>query len=75
MVQDPATKSSSIQTTENWTSPELGVILRHIEVDVIAGRITSEINNISRGEPDPTLFQTPQGYRVDLNSMVGQAGR
>jgi hypothetical protein len=72
MVSDPATKSSSIRTTENWTSPELGVILRHIEVDVIAGRITSEINNISLGEPDPTLFQTPQGYTVDMNSAIGQ---
>jgi hypothetical protein len=75
LVRDPATKSNSIRTTENWTSPELGVIMRHMEVDVIAGRITSEINNVTRGEPDPTLFQTPQGYRVDMSSAVGQAGR
>jgi len=72
MVTDPATKSNSIRTIENWTSPELGVILRHIEVDVVAGRITSEINNISRSEPDPTLFQTPQGYSVDMSSAIGQ---
>jgi len=75
MVRDPANKSMSIATTENWSSPELGVILRHIEVDVIAGRITSEINNVSRGEPDPTLFQTPQGYTVDMNSALAQGGR
>lgn len=72
LVTDPATKSNSIRTTENWTSPELGVILRHIEVDVIAGRITSEVDKISRGEPDPTLFQTPQGYSVDMSSAIGQ---
>jgi hypothetical protein len=75
LVRDPATKSNSIRTTENWTSPELGVIMRHMEIDVIAGRITSEINNVSRGEPDPTLFQTPQGYRVDMGSALGQTGR
>jgi|GEM_PF-5461859 hypothetical protein len=75
MVRDPANKSLSIQTTENWTSPELGIILRHTEVDVIGGRITSEINNIERGDPDPTLFQTPQGYQVNLDSAMGQAGR
>jgi len=75
LVSDPATKSNSIRTTENWSSPELGVIMRHIEVDVIAGRITSEINNVTRGEPDPTLFQTPQGYRIDMSSAMGQAGR
>ena len=75
MVRDPANKSMSIATTENWSSPELGVILRHIEVDVIAGRITSEINNVTRGEPDPTLFQTPQGYTVDMNSALAQGGR
>jgi hypothetical protein len=75
MVRDPANKSMSIATTENWSSPELGVILRHIEVDVISGRITSEINNVMRGDPDPTLFQTPQGYRVDMSSAVGQGGR
>ena len=72
MVTDPATKNNSIRTVENWTSPELGVILRHIEVDVIAGRITSEIDRISRGEPDPTLFQTPQGYSVDMSAAMAQ---
>jgi len=72
MVTDQATKSNSIRTIENWTSPELGVILRHIEVDVVAGRITSEINNIWRSEPDPTLFQTPQGYSVDMSSAMWQ---
>jgi len=75
MVRDPANKSMSIATTENWSSPELGVILRHIEVDVIAGRITSEIDKVTRGEPDPKLFQTPQGYTVDMNSALAQGGR
>jgi hypothetical protein len=68
IIRDPATKSSSIQTTENWSSPELGVILRHIEVDVLAGRSTSEVTNIVRGDPDPSLFQLPQGYTVQPNS-------
>jgi len=64
MVRDPDTKTSSIQTTENWSSPELGVILRHIDVDVLAGRSVSEVNNIVRGDPDPALFQPPDGYTM-----------
>jgi hypothetical protein len=68
IVRDPATKSSSIETTENWSSPELGVILRHIEVDVLEGRSTSEVTNMVRGDPDPSLFQPPPGYTVQPNS-------
>jgi hypothetical protein len=68
IIRDPDTKGSSIQTTENWTSPELGVILRHIEVDVLQGRSTTDITNIVRGDPDPSLFQPPPGYTAELNS-------
>jgi hypothetical protein len=68
IIRDPDTKSSSIQTTENWSSPELGVILRHIEVDVLTGRSTSDVTNIVRGDPDPSLFQPPQAYTAQLNS-------
>jgi len=75
VVRDPETKNSSIQTTENWSSPELGVILRHIEIDVLAGRSTSDVTNIVRGDPDPGLFQPPQGYRVEQASLPGQVGR
>lgn len=75
MVRDPANKSLSIQTTENWTSTELGIILRHSEIDVLGGRVSSEINNISRGEPDPVLFQTPPGYTVNIDSSLGRSGR
>ena len=68
ILRDPETKSTSIQTTENWSSPELGVILRHIEVDVLTGRSTSDVTNIVRGDPDPSLFQPPQGYTVQVSS-------
>ena len=67
IIRDPATKSDSIETTENWSSPELGIILRHIEVDVLSGRSTSEVSNIVRGDPDPSLFQPPQGYTLQSN--------
>jgi len=70
ILRDPATKNSSIQTTENWSSTELGVILRHIEVDVLAGRSTSDITNIVRGDPDPSLFKPPPGYTVQPNSSA-----
>jgi len=75
MVRDPSTKSLSIQTTENWTYPELGIILRHIEIDELGGRIQSEINNIVRGEPDPALFRAPEGYALVPDYSAGQGGR
>jgi hypothetical protein len=73
IISDPNTKNSSIQTTENWSSPELGVILRHIEVDVLAGRSITEVTSIVRGDPDPSLFQPPQDYTVDQNSPAGHS--
>jgi len=74
MVPDPATKHESIHTTENWSSPELGVILRHIEVDVLSGRSISEVTNVIRGDPDPSLFQPPPGFAALPISTPG-AGR
>jgi len=70
ILHDPDTKKDSIQTTENWSSPELGVILRHVDVDVLSGRSTSDVTNIVRGDPDPSLFQPPQGYAVQPNSAA-----
>ena len=71
IVRDPSTKQASIETTENWSSPELGIILRHVEVDALSGRNTSEITNIVPGEPDPLLFLPPHGYTVQPTSVAG----
>ena len=74
MVRDPSNRSLSIQTTENWTYPELGIILRHIEIDELGGRIQSEIKDIIRGEPDPALFRAPEGYVLMPDYSAGQGG-
>lgn len=50
--------------SETWTSPELGYIIRQSYYDPRSGRITTELTNIDRAEPDPSLFKIPDGYKV-----------
>jgi hypothetical protein len=50
--------------SETWTSPELGYIIRQSDYDPRSGRITTELTNIDRAEPDPSLFKIPDGYKV-----------
>lgn len=51
--------------TENWFSPELGVIVMSRHVDPIAGEHIFRLTNIRLGEPSSDLFTVPQGYRVE----------
>jgi hypothetical protein len=50
--------------SETWSSPELGYTLRQSNYDPRSGRITTELTNIDRAEPDPSLFKMPDGYKV-----------
>ncbi len=49
---------------ENWISPELSVTVMSKVSDPRTGEFTSRLTNISRSQPDPTLFQIPAGYEV-----------
>jgi hypothetical protein len=49
---------------ENWTSPDLRIIMRHIHEDPRSGREDTEVTDVVRGDPDPSLFQAPEGYAV-----------
>jgi hypothetical protein len=51
-------------TNENWVSPDLRIIVRHIHDDPRTGRDTTEVTDVVRGDPDPSLFQLPAGYQV-----------
>jgi hypothetical protein len=50
--------------TEAWFSPDLKLIVSHVDRNPLVGERTFELTNISGGEPDPTLFLVPDGYKV-----------
>ncbi|MGO9317642.1 MAG: hypothetical protein ACLPXT_06605 [Terracidiphilus sp.] len=51
-------------TNELWISPELRIIMRHIHDDPQTGKEDTEVTDVVRGDPDPALFQAPEGYAV-----------
>jgi hypothetical protein len=50
-------------TTEIWTSTELDVTVL-FKGDTPAGMTTQRLSNISRREPDASLFRPPSGFRI-----------
>jgi hypothetical protein len=50
--------------SEEWTSPDLQVLVLTDFNDPRAGRSTYKLTNIKRGEPDASLFKAPAGYNV-----------
>lgn len=53
---------------EQWTSPELKVTLLSRFSDPDHGERILKLKNVRRGEPDPKLFQVPQGFRIEPES-------
>lgn len=49
---------------ERWYSPELQVVVMTRHSDPRFGETLYRLTNISRNEPDPTLFEVPADYRV-----------
>jgi hypothetical protein len=50
--------------TERWVSRDLGMTVLTKTSDPRRGESTTKLTNISRAEPDPSLFQPPLGYEV-----------
>ncbi len=50
--------------SEEWTSPDLKVLVMTKHVDPRVGETTYRLTNISRSEPNPSLFEPPAGYTV-----------
>jgi len=50
--------------TETWDSPELKLRVMSKRSDPRSGENTTQILNINRAEPDPSLFTIPAGYTV-----------
>jgi hypothetical protein len=50
--------------TETWTSPELKMVVLSKDSDPRSGESTTRLTNISRAEPDASLFQVPSDYTI-----------
>lgn len=55
---------------EHWEALNLGITLLQIDEDPRRGKWTSEVIELTRGEPDPALFAPPQGYTVEEQKTV-----
>ncbi|HEY9284335.1 MAG TPA: hypothetical protein VIP46_12845, partial [Pyrinomonadaceae bacterium] len=51
-------------TSERWYSPELQLVVMTRHSDPRFGETTYRLTNISRAEPDRTLFEVPAGYTI-----------
>jgi len=51
-------------TSEEWRSPELGVLVLTRHSDPRSGDSSYRLTNIVRAEPDPSLFMVPPDYTV-----------
>jgi hypothetical protein len=50
---------------EVWTAPDLGIVT-FARYEANGARTTQELRNLSEGEPDPQVFEVPNGYTVIL---------
>jgi len=53
-----------VTTTEEWTSPELQVLVFTDHKDPREGQSTYRLVNITRGDPPASLFQVPADYTI-----------
>jgi len=51
-------------TRDFWYSPDLKTNLQVVRTDPRDGTVTIQLNIDSRGEPDPSTFAVPSGYRI-----------
>ena len=50
--------------SEFWWSPQLGLNLLSVRNDPRIGKQTFTVTDLVLGDPDPSLFQLPQGFKV-----------
>jgi hypothetical protein len=55
--------------SEEWSSPELQILVMTEHTDPRTGRSTYQLSNINRNEPDPSLFQIPADYTIRKNGI------
>jgi hypothetical protein len=58
-----------VTTREFWYSPDLQVNLSITRKDPREGTQAVRVSDVSRAEPDPTLFKLPAGFRVQAAQL------
>jgi hypothetical protein len=58
-------------TSEVWFSPDLQMTILSKRSDPRFGDTVYQLTDIKRGEPDPSLFEVPAGYRTVIEEMQG----
>ena len=59
-----------VSTQENWMAPSLGgIILRSVSDSPQTGKETREVVSLTIGDPDPSVFQPPDGYKVTVDVL------
>jgi hypothetical protein len=68
LAASEATKDHELRRThETWRSSDsLALIVRSITNDPATGKIDIELTDIDRHNPDPSLFQPPPDYRLQV---------
>jgi len=56
-------------TSEQWFSPELGVVLFATQRSLVGSEITYRLEHIERAEPDADLFVVPRNYTPYPNTQ------
>jgi hypothetical protein len=54
---------------EVWIAKDLGLAMLRINDDLRYGRTTTEVDELSRSEPDPALFVAPAAYKVEEQAV------
>lgn len=53
-----------VRTIETWHAKSLPLVVRSVTDDPRTGKRTQELVELNQSEPDPALFELPEGYRV-----------
>jgi hypothetical protein len=61
-----------VVTTEEWTSPELKVLVLSEHSDPRTGTSTYKLVNLKRADPAASLFQVPPDYTITQTPGVGE---
>jgi hypothetical protein len=63
-----------VMTTEEWTSPDLKVLVLSERNDPRTGTSTYKLVRVSRSEPPASLFQVPADYTIVTSGRGGERG-
>jgi hypothetical protein len=63
-LEDAGTYDNQGSTSEIWKSREPNLKVLEVQTFSKSGWERKELSDLQRGDPDPALFQPPQGYKI-----------